>query len=125
MTISITALESEWIESTFDDGTGYIDDSYIDYRDKKWCGVLSSLVAKGVIYNEGEGLYYFLVDKDELVDSFKNETKFRIAQKKASGSLSIGKIDLAYDEAKKVASELNSFGRAEYVVTNSVGDLVI
>lgn len=50
--LNLTALEQQWIAEAFDDGTGYIDNSYVKMDPKVERGVISSLIKKGIIMSE-------------------------------------------------------------------------
>lgn len=46
---NLTKLERQWISQTFDDGTGYLDNSGVDMPPEIERGIIASLIKKGVI----------------------------------------------------------------------------
>lgn len=47
--MTLTALEEQWIDEVFDDGTGYLDNSEVNMEPQVERGVISSLIKKGII----------------------------------------------------------------------------
>lgn len=69
--MELTELEREWISMVFDDGTGWLDDTGVDYNDPRWKGVKSSLFQKGVIvedYDDGEDYFFAASEYEHLFD---------------------------------------------------------
>lgn len=50
--MNLTELEQQWIKETYDDGTGYLDNSRVNMDPKVERGVISSLIKKGIIESD-------------------------------------------------------------------------
>lgn len=69
--MKLTELEMEWISKVYDDETGWLDDSYVDYDDPRWKGVKSSLFQKGVIIEDdsyGDDRFFAASEYEHLFD---------------------------------------------------------
>lgn len=111
-------------EKQFLAGLYYCDDGYLelDWKklkggDKAYCGILGSLCKKHVISEEEDYCFIVSSEYEHMIDK---PLKFRVAQVLASGSLRIGKFDLAYEDACDIAKKLSD-KKFKFIVVDSIG----